>query len=227
MAKKLGPDGVPVNIPSTPLHGAEAESVRRKPEKAHGADSDPPEKDRKKGAKPRSLFPEEPATRLVNRSIDSYVEAGDSPKTVIVGGQVRRHPKQEVDVAKGDTDSGMADPVVGWLVVTDGPGKGSAVRLGNGQNSIGRGETSRVRLNFGDSQISRSDHAVVIYDPKQNRFYIRQGQGVNLVYLDDNPVLSPTPLPSGSRITLGETTLRFVALCNDEFRWLEQKESTD
>ena len=168
---------------------------------------------------------------LLTRSKDSYAQghaqAGDSPKTVIAGGQARRDPKQEVDAAKGDTDSGMADPVVGWLVVTDGPGKGSAVRLGNGQNSIGRGETSRVRLNFGDSQISRNDHAVVIYDPKQNRFYIRQGQGVNLVYLDDNPVLSPTPLPSGGRITLGETTLRFVALCNDEFQWLEQKESAD
>ena len=227
MAKKLGPDGVPVNIPSTPLHGAEAEFSKQKSEKASGADSAPSKKDRKKDPKPRSLFPEEPTTRLVNRSKDSYAKAGDSPKTVIAGGQARRDPKQEVDAAKGDTDSGMADPVVGWLVVTDGPGKGSAVRLGNGQNSIGRGETSRVRLNFGDSQISRNDHAVVIYDPKQNRFYIRQGQGVNLVYLDDNPVLSPTPLPSGGRITLGETTLRFVALCNDEFQWLEQKESAD
>ena len=122
-------------------------------------------------------------------------------------------------------EAGMADPVVGWLAVVAGPGKGAAVRLGNGQNSVGRGEGSRVRLDFGDRQISRNEHAVLTYDPRSNRFFIQQGHGVNLVYLDDKPVLSPTPLPHGSRITLGQTTLRFVALCDEEFTWLGAAES--
>ncbi len=107
-------------------------------------------------------------------------------------------------------------------MVTDGPGKGASVRLGNGQNSIGRGEGSRARLDFGDRRISRNDHAVVTYDPRSNRFFIQQGRGVNLVYLDDEPVLAPAPLPNGSRIALGETVLRFVALCGDEFTWRDE-----
>ncbi len=229
MAKKLGPDGVPVNIPSTPVHGAEAEFIKQKAKNARKDGSDRADENPKKRPRGRSLFPEDPTTRLVTRSRDKdggqahgYKQASDSPQTVIAGGQAKRNPQPAANTAPENVNSGMADPIVGWLAVTDGPGKGSAVRLGNGQNSIGRGETSRVRLNFGDEQISRSDHAVVIYDPKQNRFYIRQGQGVNLVYLDDQPVLSPTPLPDGSRITLGETTLRFVALCNDDFQWKEQ-----
>ena len=231
MAKKLGPDGVPVNIPT--VHGGEAKFIKEKTKDASEGGRDGPQENPKKRRKGRSLFPEDPVTQIATRSKEKdngpapgYRQASDSPQTVIAGGSAQRNAPRQVDAPPRDPSRGLADPVVGWLVVTDGPGKGFAVRLGNGQNSIGRGETSRVRMDFGDEQISRSDHAVVIYDPKQNRFYIRQGQGVNLVYLDDQPVLSPTPLSDGSRITLGETTLRFVALCNDDFRWTEQQQST-
>ena len=118
-----------------------------------------------------------------------------------------------------DTDDAMNDPTVGWLVVVDGPGKGQVRRLGYGVNSLGRGGKSRVRLDFGDGEISREDHATVTYDPKGRRYYIQHGGGMNLTYLDDEPVLAPTPLGALRHIVLGATTLRFVPLCGPDFDW--------
>ncbi|PCJ41855.1 MAG: hypothetical protein COA71_02695 [SAR86 cluster bacterium] len=116
----------------------------------------------------------------------------------------------------------MADPVVGWLVVVDGPGKGNYLKLGNGQNSIGRGNSERIKLDFGDDQISRANHAMLTFDPRGGGFYIQQGSGTNLAYLDNSPVLSPTKLSAGSRITLGDTTLMFAPLCGENFSWDEE-----
>ena len=117
------------------------------------------------------------------------------------------------------TDDGMNDPTVGWLVVVDGPGMGQVCRLGYGVNSLGRGGKSRVKLDFGDGEISREDHATVTYDPKGRQYYIQHGGGMNLTYLDDEPVLAPTPLDALRHIVLGATTLRFVPLCGTEFDW--------
>ena len=233
MIKKLRPDGVPVSILSTSLRQTAPRISKRKPKRTEGrsvgsSGDDPTVLPGRSG--PGSLFPQEPPTRPVTRprpgGVRGYGQEGSEPRTVIAGGwrASRRGSEMVEQGRRGDFQSGMADPVVGWLVVVDGPGKGNPVRLGNGQNSIGRGKDSRVCLDFGDRQISRNDHAVLTYDPRSNRFYIRQGQGVNLVYIGEDPVLSPTPLLPGCRITLGETTLRFVAFCDGEFRWSDPAE---
>ena len=113
----------------------------------------------------------------------------------------------------------MADPVTGWLVVTAGPGKGRVCRLGNGVNSLGRGEGARVRIDFGDDGISREGHAVLTYDPRGRKYYLQHGGGMNLTYLGDEPVLAPTPLAPMQEISIGATTLRFVPLCGPDFDW--------
>lgn len=121
--------------------------------------------------------------------------------------------------ATAGADDAMADPVVGWLVVLAGPGKGQVCRLGPGTNSLGRGEKSRVRIDFGDLQISRENHAVLTYDPRNRMFYLQHGGGVNLTYLGNDPVLTPTPLEAMQDICIGETTLRFVPFCGLNFDW--------
>ena len=123
----------------------------------------------------------------------------------------KREPAVEPD--------GMNDPVVGWLAIVEGPGKGKALRLGYGSNAVGRGDTARVQLDFGDDQISRGGHAVVTYDPRGRKYYVQHGGGKNLTYLGDQPVLSPTELPAHSHISIGATVLRFVPLCGDAFDW--------
>jgi hypothetical protein len=111
------------------------------------------------------------------------------------------------------------DPVVGWLVIIEGRGKGADFRLGFGANAIGRGEGESVSLNFGDKQISRTNHGVLTYDPKGRKFYIQGGGGRSLTYLNDEVVLSPTQLSDRSIIQVGETKLKFVSFCDDNFNW--------
>ncbi len=108
---------------------------------------------------------------------------------------------------------------VGWLVVTSGPGRGAAFSLFEGLTQIGRGEGQTVRLNFGDNSISRENHAAIAFDAEQHKFYFGHGGKANLVRLNNRPVLSTEELPSESEIRIGETTLRFVALCGEKFTW--------
>lgn len=143
---------------------------------------------------------------------------GAEERTRLVGGRPRREDEERRQ-ERASEDRGMDDPVVGWLVVVEGPGKGRAVPLGYGSNSIGRGATDRIKLDFGDEQISRSGHAVVTYDPRGRQYYVQHGGGTNLTYLGDQPVLAPTALPALSHISIGHTELRFVPLCGAEFDW--------
>ena len=130
-----------------------------------------------------------------------------------------RTPTSEPTDAEVDADAGVADPVVGWLVVVAGPGKGQVCKLGYGTNSLGRGDNARVRLDFGDEQISRENHAALTYDPRGRKFYLQHGGGVNLTYLGDAPVLTPTLLDPMQDICIGDTTLRFVPFCGPDFDW--------
>lgn len=112
-----------------------------------------------------------------------------------------------------------ADPVVGWLVVVDGPGKGKSLTLGYGMNSIGRASSERVVLDFGDEEISRTAHAQLSYDGRGRKFYLQHGGGANLTYIGDIPVLQPTILNGGEVISIGNTRLRFCAFCDVNFDW--------
>ena len=137
----------------------------------------------------------------------------------------------EADQGDGRPNAGtsvrdpMADPPVGWLVIARGPGKGNVLTLGRGLNVIGRGSTMRVSIDFGDVTISRTNHARIIYDPRDRRFLLSHGDGTNLTYLNDKLVMQPEPLESGSEIQFGETTrVRFQGLCGTEFDWRDADE---
>lgn len=112
-----------------------------------------------------------------------------------------------------------AELVVGWLVITDGPGRGRSLELGYGMNIIGRNPGNRVVLDFGDDQISGDDHFRVAFDGTHRRFHLVPGKGTNLVYIGDAPLLSPIELTAHAQITVGKTGLRFVPLCSDTWDW--------
>ena len=148
----------------------------------------------------------------------------DVPTTPVGGGRddgrtrlIRRggHSAGE-DAPAGDP---MEDPPVGWLVVVDGPGKGSVATLGSGVNSIGRDRSERVTLDYGDKMISRTNHGSITYDPRGRKFYVQHGGGKNLTYVDDEPVLAPRELVPLTHVQLGETVLRFMPLCGADFSW--------
>lgn len=114
---------------------------------------------------------------------------------------------------------------VGWIVVLKGPGRGASFTLFSGVSQIGRGEDQTVRLDFGDTSISRQGHAVVAYDPEQRKHFLGHGGKANIVRLNNMPVLSTEELRHGDLIRLGETTLRFVALCGENFDWDADEEA--
>ncbi|HZH11717.1 MAG TPA: FHA domain-containing protein [Microvirga sp.] len=111
------------------------------------------------------------------------------------------------------------DPVVGWLVVVEGPGKGRSLEIGVGANSLGRDASQRIRIDFGDPYISRDKHAVLIYDPRSRRFFLQSGDVRNLTYINDDLVLTPSELKGGETIVAGQTHLRFVPFCGPSFNW--------
>lgn len=111
------------------------------------------------------------------------------------------------------------DPVVGWLVVTDGPGKGNSVPIGGGMNAVGRGADQRVSLNFGDTSLSSEKHFMLSFDARSGSFAIHRGDSVNLTYLNDAPVYETQPLKSFDKIETGATKLTFVAFCGEQFSW--------
>ena len=154
-------------------------------------------------------------TRLIRQG-----RASETPEDSEVTKLVRPSTASQAAASEGEQDEGSRGPVVGWLVVVAGPGKGRSVELGYGMNTIGRGEKSRVQLAFGDQEISRDKHATVTYDPRGGKFFLQHGESTNLTYLEDEPVLSPTEIANGQTIRIGDSTVvKFVALCGPDFHW--------
>lgn len=112
------------------------------------------------------------------------------------------------------------DPVVGWLVVVEGPGKGRSLEIGIGANAIGRDSKQKIALNFGDETIHRTKHATLVFDPKSRQFFLQAGSDSrNLTYIEDTLVLAPVQLHGGEVIVIGQTRLVFVAFCGPDFSW--------
>ncbi|SMC13020.1 FHA domain protein [Roseovarius aestuarii] len=111
----------------------------------------------------------------------------------------------------------------GWLVITSGPGRGTAMALQSGVSLIGRDDDQTIQLDFGDNSISRSNHAAVAYDAETRSFYLGHGGKTNIVRLNGAPVLSTETLQNGDQIRVGETTLSFVGFCNENFCWSEDE----
>lgn len=108
---------------------------------------------------------------------------------------------------------------VGWLVVVSDKGRGKAFALRDGVSKVGRGTDQTVCLDFGDNSISRDNHVSIAFDSEQKKFFVGHSGKSNLVRLNNAPLLSTEQLRSKDMIRLGETTLRFVALCDEDFNW--------
>lgn len=155
-------------------------------------------------------------------------DSADAPTRMIRPGATQSDGTATSDEATKSISAGRAgdqglpdgsELVAGWLVVLSGPGRGASREVYFGMNTIGRDAGERIPLDFGDASISRSAHAYLVYDEKQNQFYLQHAGKSNLVRLNDAPVLAPTELKHGDKVEIGATTLMFIPLCSDSFRW--------
>jgi len=155
------------------------------------------------------LTPQDEATRLLGSpKSTAEVPPAASPNLQLDAGT--QAVPQEVD---------EFEPVTGWVVIVDGPGRGRSLELGLGINAIGRGPGNKICLDFGDTEIHRQKHAFILFDPRSQRFFLQSGEIRNLTYLGDEVVISPVQLRGGERITVGQTVLQFVPLCGPGFDW--------
>lgn len=141
------------------------------------------------------------ATVPVQPGLPVQPAANDDGKTVAV-------IKQKIGI----------DPVVGWLVCTEGKEKGRDFRIHADNNYIGRSERMDICLS-GDDTVSRENHAVVSYDMRDKIFYFSPGDGRSIVRLNDRAMFSTVELKKGDIVEIGSTKLMFVPLCGKEFDW--------
>ncbi len=108
------------------------------------------------------------------------------------------------------------EPVVGWLVCTEGEHFGEDFRLKSGRNFIGRANGMDVSISK-DTTVSRERHAIVVYEPRGNMFLMQAGDSKELCYLNEQVVLSPQTLNANDRILVGKTELMFIPCCSKDF----------
>ena len=96
------------------------------------------------------------------------IDEDTSGHTVLMSPGRRSKPSTDSS-AKGETaksepevekQSGMSDPVVGFLVVVKGPGKGNFGRLGHGQNALGR-EEGRILIKLVHRQTGETMYELI------------------------------------------------------------------
>jgi hypothetical protein len=111
-----------------------------------------------------------------------------------------------------------ADPVVGWLVCTEGPEKGRDYRIHTGRNFIGRAYKMDLSVSD-DPSISRERHCSIIFDPMQPGFTLVPGEGTN-TYFNGKLLTAPEPLSDDDHIEIGDSQFVFIAFCKGDRKWL-------
>ena len=94
------------------------------------------------------------------------------------------------------------------LVVIDGPGKGAHFPLKEPLVSVGRDDTCTFQIL--DKFVSRK-HLQVRLDPSHGKHVAGDYRSAHGVYVNDKKILLDTALNDGDKITLGHSTLIYLA----------------
>lgn len=128
--------------------------------------------------------------------------------------------KTTESVAKETVKRSVSTPCTGWVIALDGNHLGEDFRLKVGKNFVGRDSSMDIAL-VGDKSVSRNKHAILVYEPKQHLYLVQPGESSELVYLNNEVVLSPMKLEAYDVITVGEVKLLFMPLCGAKFNWTD------
>ena len=133
--------------------------------------------------------------------------------------------KKTTDNVSGDAVEDDSKFVVGWLVAIEGPYRGKSFEIHNGYTYIGRLEGDIVLSQ--DKLVSSSKNVSTVYDAKNNRFFVRAGDSLNLVYVNGKALIAGDNLPIDAygSIEVGGTKLLFVPFCSDQFSWNKGSQS--
>ncbi|HYH05267.1 MAG TPA: FHA domain-containing protein [Bacillota bacterium] len=146
------------------------------------------------------------------------VTGGGEPKKG--GRKMKTVSNTNDDSAKtmGFWDNDGSEPVVGWLVCIEGQSRGQDYRIRTEKNFIGRSEEMHINIS-GDNAISRRNHAIISYNPVERNFFLIPGDGVGIVYHNNEAVYSPIELTAYDVIQMGKSKFIFIPLCGIHFEW--------
>lgn len=110
---------------------------------------------------------------------------------------------------------------VAFMVCIGGGNCGDAFRVSEGRNYIAGGSDADIKLDK-DSSVSAECHAVVTYNPSNNKFTLSAGTGRGITYLNGSQVDVSADLSADDRIKVGGSELLFIPVCSDKFKWDDQ-----
>lgn len=110
-----------------------------------------------------------------------------------------------------------SDPVVGWLVCSDGAEKGRDYRLHSGRNFVGRSDKMDIVIKD-DPEITRDDHCSIVYEPKGGGFMIVAGTGT-ITFINGKRVDDPVTMEDGDKLEIGKCTFVFIPYCKEGRKW--------
>lgn len=119
--------------------------------------------------------------------------------------------------------SGGIEPAVGWLTCVKGEYMGETFTVKAGRNSIGRSLSNSIAL-AKENSICRERHAQITFEPHKRQFFIQNGEGDGMTYVNDELVVTFCELKNYDVIAMGDIEFVFVALCGEKFSWEDYKD---
>ena len=105
-----------------------------------------------------------------------------------------------------------------FMVCISGDNAGDSFTVAEGRNYIASGKDADIKLDK-DSTVSAECHAVVTYNPAENKFTLSAGTGRGITYLNGGQVDVSAELKADDRIKVGKSELLFIPVCSDKFKW--------
>ena len=105
-----------------------------------------------------------------------------------------------------------------FMVCIAGDNAGDSFTVAEGRNYIASGKDADIKLDK-DSTVSAECHAVVTYNPSENKFTLSAGTGRGITYLNGGQVDVSAELKADDRIKVGKSELLFIPVCSDKFKW--------
>ena len=130
-------------------------------------------------------------------------------------------PEEDKELPGSGNEEKEKNPVIpctGWLLCIAGRQLGMDFRLYEGKNSIGRGADNNVIVTREVGAI-RETRALIVYEPKENRFYVMPGMSRELCYINDELLLKNQCLLKNDTLEFGDSKLMFIPGCDEKFNW--------
>ena len=125
--------------------------------------------------------------------------------------------KPQVTVAPQKAKPAKTKPVA-FLVCISGKNLGDSFIVSDGRNYIAGGADADIRLDK-DPEVSAECHAVVTYNPSNNKFTLSAGTGRGITYLNGEQIDVSSDINADDRIKVGSSELLFIPVCTDKFKW--------